>query len=348
MNASNASKARRIALSGRDMVGGRGESAGSGRTLTCRLRGLQTAVVVLASLSRRGRSRPYDQKATVPRLAPGVEWGIVFGEISVHRGARDGGDARCPSKVYDVPRRLGQARLCRRREIPGDVRALDQGPRRVLGRARQAHRLDQAVHQGQEHLLRPAQRLDQMVRGRRHQRRASIASTGISPKRGDQTAIIWEGDDPDEIRSTSPMRELHERSLPLRQCAEGARRQEGRPRHDLPADDPRGGLRDAGLRAHRRGPFGRVRRLLARRARRPHRGLRHRRSSSPPTRACAAASKVPLKANVDAALDEGRRRRSTCSSSSAPAATSPWNDGRDVWYARGRGEGVAPIARPSR
>ena len=36
--------------------------------------------------------------------------------------------------------------------------------------------------------------------------------------------------------------------------------------------------------------------------RRPHPGLRLARSSSPPTRACAAARIVPLKANVDEAL----------------------------------------------
>ena len=88
-------------------------------------------------------------------------------------------------KIYDVPADWA-ARLCRRRQIPGDVRALDQGPERVLGRAGQAHRLDQALHQGQEHLLRQAQRLDQMVRGRRHQRRLQLhrpASAHARPTR---------------------------------------------------------------------------------------------------------------------------------------------------------------------
>jgi acetyl-CoA synthetase len=42
-----------------------------------------------------------------------------------------------------------------------------------------------------------------------------------------------------------------------------AGRQEGRPRHHLHADDSRSGLRHAGLRAYRRDPLGRVRRLLA-------------------------------------------------------------------------------------
>ena len=60
------------------------------------------------------------------------------------------------------------------------------------------------------------------------------------------------------------------RSLPLRQRASGQRRQERRPRHHLSADDPRGRLRHAGVRAHRRRPFGDLCRLLARFHRRAH------------------------------------------------------------------------------
>ena len=119
---------------------------------------------------------------------------------------------------------------------------------------------------------------------------APTASTGISKTRGDQVAIIWEGDDPDAGREDHLSAAARAR-LQVRQRAEGARRQEGRPRHDLPADDPRGGLRDARLRAHRRGAFGRVRRLLAGQPRRPHRGCAIPSSSSRPTRACAAASR---------------------------------------------------------
>ena len=109
-------------------------------------------------------------------------------------------------------------------------------------------------------------------------------------KRGDQIAIIWEGDDP-ERRQEDHLQAIARRGLPLRQRAQGARRQEGRPRHHLPADDPGSGDRHARLRAHRRHPFGGVRRLLAGLARRPHRGLQIDRASSPPTKACAAAAK---------------------------------------------------------
>ena len=92
-------------------------------------------------------------------------------------------------------------------------------------------------------------------------------------KRGDKTALLFEGDDPSLARHVS-YRELYESGLPLRQCAARARRQERRSRHHLHADDPGSRDRDARLRAHRRGAFGRLRRLLARIARRPHRGLR--------------------------------------------------------------------------
>ena len=59
-----------------------------------------------------------------------------------------------------------------------------------------------------------------------------------------------------------------------RQRAEGSRGQEGRPGHDLHADDPRDRLRHARVRADRRDPFGGVRRLLARQLGEPDQRLR--------------------------------------------------------------------------
>ncbi len=83
-------------------------------------------------------------------------------------------------------------------------------------------------------------------------------------KRGEQTAILWERDDPaDDVRILS-YRELHEQVCRLANALKGARRREGRPRHDLHADDSRGRRRDARVRAHRRGALGGLRRLLAR------------------------------------------------------------------------------------
>ena len=67
--------------------------------------------------------------------------------------------------------------------------------------------------------------------------------------------------------------ELHDEVCRFANIMRGRNGQEGRPRHDLHADDPGGRLRDARLRAHRRDPFGDLRRLLARLDCRPHRGL---------------------------------------------------------------------------
>ncbi len=91
-------------------------------------------------------------------------------------------------------------------------------------------------------------------------------------KRGDQTAIIWEGDNPCRVEAhhLSP---AARRGLQIRQHPAHPQRQEGRPRHDLSADDSGSRLRHAGLRADRRHPFGGVRRLFARQPRPAHHRL---------------------------------------------------------------------------
>ncbi len=92
-------------------------------------------------------------------------------------------------------------------------------------------------------------------------------------ERGDQAAIIWEGDDPN-MSSKVTYRELHEQVCRLANALHGSGVKKGDRRHDLPADGggSRGG--DARLRAHRRDPFRGVRRLLARQSGQPHPGLR--------------------------------------------------------------------------
>ena len=72
------------------------------------------------------------------------------------------------------------------------------------------------------------------------------------------------GSQEDDLRGIAP------RSLQVRQRAQIARRQKGRPRGDLPADDRRGRRRDARLHPHRRHPFHRVRRVQRGFAVRPH------------------------------------------------------------------------------
>ena len=164
---------------------------------------------------------------------------------------------------------MGEARLGQRGQVQGDVSAIDQRPGRLLGRARQAHRLVQALHQSQEHILQRPQCLDQVVRGRRHQCRAQLHRPAPAQARepdGDHLG----GRRSVEVEAHHLCRACGSGG-PFRQRAERPRRQEGRSRHHLSADDSRGGLRDARLRAHRRHPFGGVRRLLARRPRRPHR-----------------------------------------------------------------------------
>ena len=110
--------------------------------------------------------------------------------------------------------------------------------------------------------------------------------------RGDQVAIIWEGDDPSESKHITYSRAAS-RGVPVGQRAAQPRGQARRPGDHLPADDPGSGLRHARLRAARRRAFGGVRRLLARFARRPHQGLRiedgHHRRRGPARRPQGAA-----------------------------------------------------------
>ena len=87
------------------------------------------------------------------------------------------------------------------------------------------------------------------------------------------------------------------RGAAARRHAARLRRREGRPRHHLHADGAGGGVRDACLRAHRRHPFGGVRRLRRQGARHPHRRrqaeghplrqLRHRGRARRPLQAAA-------------------------------------------------------------
>ena len=93
---------------------------------------------------------------------------------------------------------------------------------------------------------------------------------------GDQVAYPLGGRARDDTRDDH-LRRAQGRGLQGGQRADRARRADRRPRRDLPADDPRDGHRDAGLRPPRRPAHGRLRRLLLRRARLPHRRLRRRR-----------------------------------------------------------------------
>ena len=70
------------------------------------------------------------------------------------------------------------------------------------------------------------------------------------------------GLDRDRRRSSVyTFRELHAEVQRMAAMLQALGVEQGRPRADLHADDSRGGVRDAGLRAHRRDPLGGVRRL---------------------------------------------------------------------------------------
>ena len=77
---------------------------------------------------------------------------------------------------------------------------------------------------------------------------------------GERVAYHWRGEEGEELEVTYD--DLLPRRPEVRQRAEVAGRLQGRRRRDLPADDPRGRGGDARLRADRRDPQRRLRRLL--------------------------------------------------------------------------------------
>ena len=124
-----------------------------------------------------------------------------------HCALRGGSDVR--DKIYEVPAEWKQ------RAFIDDAKYQDMYARSIKDPngfwGEQAKRIDwmQAVHQGQEHLA--SSRATSRSNGSRTARSTSptTASTAISPKRGDQTAIIWEGDDPKDSKHIT-YHELHD------------------------------------------------------------------------------------------------------------------------------------------
>ena len=176
----------------------------------------------------------------------------------------------------------------------------------------------------------------------------TTASTGISTKRGDQTAIIWEGDDPHGRHEASPISELHDEVCRFANVLKARGVKKGdRVTIYLPMI-PEAAYRDARLRAHRRDPFGGVRRLLAEVARRPHRGL--------PVASVVITADEGLRGGKQGAAQGQRRRgarrsagerRARASSSRAPAATVDMDAGPRRLVPRGSCQG-RPTDCPSR
>ncbi len=160
---------------------------------------------------------------------------------------------------------------------------------------------------------------------------ANCLDRHLASRRRRRSRIIWEPDEPGEAPRRFTYRQLHEEVCRFANVLKGEGVEEGRPRHDLHADDPRGGVRDARLRADRRDPFGGVRRLLARGA-----GGADRRIATATVFITAdegrrGGKRVPLKANVDAAAKHAPALETVIvvKATGGDVAMQP---GRDVWY----------------
>ena len=114
---------------------------------------------------------------------------------------------------------------------------------------------------------------------------------------------------------------------------------------------PEAGDRDARLRAHRRGPLRRLRRLQRRVAARPHQRRAGAGCSITADGGYRRGQVVPLKQIADEALERHARRSSTSSSCSAAGAATPrrtCKEGRDHWWHRLMQDARAVRASPSR
>ena len=85
----------------------------------------------------------------------------------------------------------------------------------------------------QRHLVRYAPRRDQMVRGRRHQRRSQLHRSAPRQARRPDRDHLGRRRSPAASKHIT-YGELHEQVCRFANVLEGAGRQEGRPRHDLP------------------------------------------------------------------------------------------------------------------
>ena len=145
--------------------------------------------------------------------------GLVGSGRPSHNGAGNALNVRAGSavrvedvmsdKIYDVPADWTKRAFINDAEYKKMYEQSLADPERLLGRAGQAHPLDEAFQQGQEHLVR--QDRTSRSNGSRTARPTSptTASTAILHSRGDQTAIIWEGDDPKDSKHIT-YRELHD------------------------------------------------------------------------------------------------------------------------------------------
>ncbi len=191
-----------------------------------------------------------------PRAAP-----PTGGTPHVEHRIRPPGNARLSARgsVREAGQRIGHGGL------PGAVRRGRARFRGFLGapRAREAPVVE-ALHEDARRVRRP---LLQVVPRRRAERVLQL------PRPAPEDAARQGRDHLRGGRRNRHQGDLQgplSPRLPVRQRAEGARHPEGRARPHLHADVHRGRRGDAGLRAHRRHPLGRLRRLLRQEPARTH------------------------------------------------------------------------------
>ena len=164
---------------------------------------------------------------------------------------------------------------------------------------------------------------------------ANCLDRHVRTARRNKAALIWEGEPGD--RRTLTYWDLYREVGTVRQRPQVARRQARRSRRDLPAAHSRARHRDARLRAHRRRPQRRLRRLQRRVAARSHQRRRRRSLLVTADGGYRRGQIVPLKQMADEALRDtpsikqrrrraapGRRRRfrSTCRRAAITGTTS--------------------------
>ena len=148
---------------------------------------------------------------------------------------------------------------------------------------------------------------------------------------GDRVAIHFEGEPGDTrtITYADLQREVSQAANALTELGVEA----GDRVADLPADDPGGGRRDAGLRPHRRPALRGLRRLLRRRAGHPHRGRRRQlviTADGGYRRGARQRAQARRRRGADAAGHRERAQRA----GRAPHRQQDvaWTEGRDVWW----------------
>ena len=134
------------------------------------------------------------------------------------------------------------------------------------------------------------------------------------------------------------------RGANARRHAARFRRRKRRPRHPLHADGAGGGVRHAGLRAHRRHSLGGVRRLCRRRNSPPASTTASRRSILSASCGIEGARVMPYKPLLDEAISLAKHKPQACMILQRPQCEAPLIAGRDHDWAQGLGatRSIAP------